>query len=254
MKTKRNQSDAISNKFPKTSDSEQSITSANSSTNKTSIDSKLPPNIVENITPGNEIEIEEVIENDDHNNPNIPSRSSSISNNTYNNNEEKKIKNIEINTTERLSYNPVNYNLISVNVSNLKKLNIIAMKLDNKEKEKEITDTENKALRLSINSANKEITKLKLTSIGYSALVTAQKQTDRNEAEILLKNCVEHQAATNQLLEQKVITLSETLKSTQILAQQEKKDSSTHKAELATIHKAELAVIVRMNYLTPIVS
>ena len=95
LKTKRNQSDAISNKFPKTSDSEQLITSANSSTNKTSIDSKLPPNIVENVTPGNEIEIEEVIENDDHNNPNIPSRSSSINNNTYNNNEEKILRTLK---------------------------------------------------------------------------------------------------------------------------------------------------------------
>jgi hypothetical protein len=161
LKTKRTQSDAISNKFPKTSNSQQLITSANSSTNKTSIDTKLPPNIVENITPGNEIEMEEIIENDDDNNHNIPSRSSSINNNTYNNNEEKKIKNIEINTTERLAYNPVNYNLISVFVTNLNKLNTIAMKLNNKEKEKEITDTENKALRISIGSAIKEITKLK---------------------------------------------------------------------------------------------
>ena len=227
--------------FKKTSDSEQLIATANSSTNLTSNDSKLPPNIVENVTPGNEIEIEEVIENDDHNNPNIPSRSSSINNNTYNNNEEKKIKNIEINTTERLAYNPVNYNLISVFVTNLNKLNTIAMKLNNKEKEKEITDTENKALRIAIDSAIKDVAELKLTSIGYSALVASQKQTDKSEAEILLKNCVEQYTATIQLLELKVSTLSETLKSTQILAQQEKKDSSTHKAELATIHKAELA-------------
>jgi hypothetical protein len=78
-------------------------------------------------------------------------------------------------------------------------------------------------------------------------LVSAPLQTDRNEAEILLKNCVEHHTATIQLLELKVSTLSETLKSTQILAQQEKKDSSTHKAELATIHKAELAEAALMN-------
>ena len=88
------------------------------------------------------------------------------------------------------------------------------MKLKNKEKEKEITDTENKALRIAIDSAIKDVAELKLTSIGYSALVTAQQQSNKKETEILLENCVELHTVTNKLLEQKVLILSDILKST----------------------------------------
>jgi hypothetical protein len=133
----------------------------------------------------------------------------------------------KINSVECSECKPSINKLISILLITGNKLKINNKKLRSKEFEKVTSDNENKEMRIAIETATKEMIGLRLTSIENNNFLT-QQSTDFNESEMELKKTVKNQAAITHLLEQQVITLSNSLNANQILA-------NTNKLEIAEV-------------------
>jgi len=133
----------------------------------------------------------------------------------------------KINSVECSECKPSINKLISILLITGNKLKINNKKLRSKEFEKVTSDNENKEMRIAIETATKEMNGLRLTSIENNNFLT-QQASDFNESEMELKKSIENQAAITHLLEQQVITLSNSLNAYQILA-------NTNKLEIAEV-------------------